>query len=331
MASQSYNRDIMEVFVTRRIPEIGIEKLREDHEVEVSDKPRNLSKEEIIESVKGKDAVLCLLTDMMDEEIIKAGDDLKVISNYAVGYDNIDVEAATERGIVVTNTPGVLTEATAEIAWALMMSVARNVVNGDEFVREDRFEGWDPTLMLGHELHGKTLGIVGMGNIGSKVAEMSQGFDMEVIYYNKSRNEDIEEKIGAEFVELDELLSRSDFVSLHVPLTDKTEGMIGKEELELMSYDSYLINTARGEVVDEDALVETLKEGGIAGAGIDVYADEPHGANPDYYDLDNVVLTPHLGSASHKAREGMAVMAAENILSILEGKEPENIVNPEVL
>ncbi len=321
----------MEVFVTRRIPEIGIEKLREDHEVEVSDKPRNLSKEEIIESVKGKDAVLCLLTDMMDEEIIKAGDDLKVISNYAVGYDNIDVEAATERGIVVTNTPGVLTEATAEIAWALMMSVARNVVNGDEFVREDRFEGWDPTLMLGHELHGKTLGIVGMGNIGSKVAEMSQGFDMEVIYYNKSRNEDIEEKIGAEFVELDELLSRSDFVSLHVPLTDKTEGMIGKEELELMSYDSYLINTARGEVVDEDALVETLKEGGIAGAGIDVYADEPHGANPDYYDLDNVVLTPHLGSASHKAREGMAVMAAENILSILEGKEPENIVNPEVL
>lgn len=331
MASQSYNRDIMEVFVTRRIPEIGIEKLREDHEVEVSDKPRNLSKEEIIESVKGKDAVLCLLTDMMDEEIIKAGEDLKVISNYAVGYDNIDVEAATERGIAVTNTPGVLTEATAEIAWALMMSVARNVVNGDEFVREDRFEGWDPTLMLGHELHGKTLGIVGMGNIGSKVAEMSQGFDMEVIYYNKSRNEDIEEKIGAEFVELDELLSRSDFVSLHVPLTDKTEGMIGKEELELMSYDSYLINTARGEVVDEDALVETLKEGGIAGAGIDVYADEPHGANPDYYDLDNVVLTPHLGSASHKAREGMAVMAAENILSILEGKEPENIVNPEVL
>ena len=321
----------MEVFVTRRIPEIGIEKLREEHEVEVSDKPRNLSKEEIIESVKGKDAVLCLLTDMMDEEIIKAGEDLKVISNYAVGYDNIDVEAATERGIVVTNTPGVLTEATAEIAWALMMSVARNVVNGDEFVREDRFEGWDPTLMLGHELHGKTLGIVGMGNIGSKVAEMSQGFDMEVIYYNKSRNEDIEEKIGAEFVELDELLSRSDFVSLHVPLTDKTEGMIGKEELELMSYDSYLINTARGEVVDEDALVETLKEGGIAGAGIDVYADEPHGANPDYYDLDNVVLTPHLGSASHKAREGMAVMAAENILSILEGKEPENIVNPEVL
>jgi len=268
---------------------------------------------------------------MIDEEIIEAGDDLKVISNYAVGYDNIDVEAATERGIVVTNTPGVLTEATAEIAWALMMSVARNVVNGDEFVREDRFEGWDPTLMLGHELHGKTLGIVGMGNIGSKVAEMSQGFDMEVIYYNKSRNEDIEEKIGAEFVELDELLSRSDFVSLHVPLTDKTEGMIGKEELELMSYDSYLINTARGEVVDEDALVETLKEGGIAGAGIDVYADEPHGANPDYYDLDNVVLTPHLGSASHKAREGMAVMAAENILSILEGKEPENIVNPEVL
>ncbi|MBS3781861.1 MAG: D-glycerate dehydrogenase [Candidatus Thermoplasmatota archaeon] len=320
----------MDIFVTRKIPEIGIEKLKERYDVEVSQKPRNLTKKELIENVKEKDALLCLLTDTIDEDIIDAGKDLKAISNYAVGYDNIDVGAATERGIAVTNTPGVLTEATAEIAWSLMMAVARNVVSGDKFVREDRFEGWDPTLMLGHELHGKTLGIVGMGNIGSKVAEISQGFDMDIIYYNRSEKKDIEEKLGAEYVELDELLVRSDFVSLHVPLTEETEGMIGEDELEKMNEDSYLINTARGEVVDEDALVETLKEGGIAGAGIDVYADEPHGANPDYYELDNVVLTPHLGSASFRAREGMAVMAAENIIAVLEGDEPDNIVNPTV-
>ncbi|MFW5945450.1 MAG: 2-hydroxyacid dehydrogenase [Candidatus Natronoplasma sp.] len=321
----------MDIFVTRRIPEVGIQKLRERHDVEVSKKSRNLTKEELVEGVKGKDALLCLLTDTIDEDIIDAGKDLKVISNYAVGYDNIEVKTATERGIAVTNTPGVLTEATAEIAWALMMAVARNVVPGDKFVRKDRFEGWDPTLMIGHELHGKTLGIVGMGNIGRKVAEMSQSFEMDVIYYNRSRKEKVENEVGAEYVELDELLSRSDFVSLHVPLTQETEEMIGSEELNKMSEDSYLINTARGEVIDEDALVETLKRGDIAGAGIDVYAAEPHGANPEYYELDNVVLTPHLGSASHRAREGMALMAAENIIAILEGEEPENIVNPSVL
>ena len=321
----------MDIFVTRKIPEIGIEKLKERFDVKVSQKPRNLTKEELIENVKGKDALLSLLTDTIDENIIDAGEDLKVISNYAVGYDNIEVKAATERGIAVTNTPGVLTEATAEIAWALMMAVARNVIKGDNFVRDDRFEGWDPTLMIGHELHGKTLGIVGMGNIGSKVAEISQSFEMDVLYYNRSRNYEVENKLGAEFVELDELLSRSDFVSLHVPLTEETEEMIGREELEKMSEDSYLINTARGEVVDEEALIEVLKKDGIAGAGIDVYADEPHGANPGYYELENVVLTPHLGSASYKAREGMAVMAAENIIAVLEGKEPENIVNPVVL
>ncbi len=321
----------MDIFVTRKIPEIGIRKLKKRYEVKVSQKSRNLTKEELIEGVKGKKAILCLLTDTIDEDIIDAGKDLKIISNYAVGYDNIDVEAATERDIAVTNTPGVLTEATAEIAWSLMMAVSRNVVQGDNFVREDNFEGWDPTLMIGHELHDKTLGIIGMGNIGGKVAEISQSFDMEVIYHNRSRKQEIENKTGAEYVDLDELLSRSDFVSLHVPLTEETEGMIGKEELDKMSEDSYLINTARGEVVDEKSLIETLREEGIAGAGIDVYADEPHGANPEYYDLENVVLTPHLGSASYKAREGMARMAADNIIAILEGEEPENIVNPSVL
>jgi len=254
-----------------------------------------------------------------------------VISNYAVGYDNIDVTAATEREIAVTNTPGVLTEATAEIAFSLMLAVARNVTEGDRFVREDRFEGWDPTLMLGHELHGKTLGIIGMGNIGSKVSEMSKGFDMDVLYYNRSRNKEAERKTDAEYVDLEHLLSRSDFISLHVPLTEETEKMIGAEELKKMKETAYLINTARGEVVDEDALIDALKENEIAGAGVDVYADEPHGANPGFYDLDNMVLTPHLGSATFRAREGMATMAADNLIDVLEGREPEHIVNPEVL
>ncbi|MFW5906829.1 MAG: 2-hydroxyacid dehydrogenase [Candidatus Natronoplasma sp.] len=321
----------MDVLITREIPDVGIEKVKEKYDVEVSQKSRNLSKEELIERVEGKDGMLCLLTDTIDEEVIGAGSDLKVISNYAVGYDNIDIEAATREGIVVTNTPGVLTEATAEITFALMLAVARNVVNGDRFTREDRFEGWDPMLMLGHELHGKTLGIVGMGNIGGKVAEISQGFDMDVLYHSRSKKEEIEKKIGAKYVDLDTLLSKSDFVSLHVPLTEETEKMIGKKELESMKDDAYLINAARGEVVDEDALVEVLKEEKIAGAGIDVYANEPHGANPDYYELDNVVLSPHLGSATHKAREGMAVKAAENLIAVLEGRKPEHIVNPEVL
>lgn len=321
----------MNVFVTREIPDVGLEMLEKKYELEINPENRNLKKDEIIEGVKGKDALLCLLTDNIDEEIIDAGEDLKVISNYAVGVDNIDIEAATERGIAVTNTPGVLTDATADIAWALMLSVARNVVKGDKFVRKDQFEGWDPKLMIGTELSGKTLGIIGMGNIGSAVARRSIGFDMDVIYHSRSRKEDVEEELGAKKVDLETLLKESDLVSLHVPLTDETEGLIGWKELDMMKESAYLINTARGEVTDEEALIEALTSDRVAGAGIDVYSDEPYGANPDFYDLDNVVLTPHLGSASHSARNGMARMAAENLTAVLEGKRPDHIINPEVL
>ncbi|MBS3816340.1 MAG: D-glycerate dehydrogenase [Candidatus Thermoplasmatota archaeon] len=321
----------MDVFVSREIPEPGLKKLRKRYEVQVSKKPRNLTKEELVENVAGKDALLCLLTDTIDRDVIKAGDELKVISNYAVGYDNIDVKAATERNIAVTNTPGVLTEATAELAVSLMLSAARNVVEGDKFVREDRFEGWDPTLMLGHELHEKTLGIIGMGNIGRKVAQICKGFEMDILYHSRTRKEKVEEKIGAEYTDIESLLSKADFVSLHVPLTDETEKMIGPKELEMMKEDAYLINTARGGVVDEEVLIDFLEEEKIAGAGIDVYADEPSNANPGYYDLNNVVLTPHLGSATHRAREGMATMAADNLIDVLEGRRPDHIVNPEVL
>ncbi len=321
----------MEVLVTRDIPEPGVEMLEEKYDVDLNQEPRMMEKEEILERIKGKDALLCLLTDEIDREIMGSSSELKVVSNYAVGYDNIDVEAATDLGIAVTNTPGVLTDATAEIAWSLIFAVARNIPQGDKFVRDDKFHGWDPTLMLGHELAGKTLGIIGMGNIGKAVARRSIGFDMDVLYYNRSRKKGIEEEIGAEKVDLETVLAESDIVSLHVPLTEETEGMIGEEEIESMDQNTYLINTARGEVVEEEALVEALESEKIAGAGIDVYADEPYGANPDYYELDNVVLTPHLGSATHRARGEMARMAAQNLIDVLEGKRPEHIVNPEVL
>lgn len=320
----------MDVFVTRRIPENGMKKLEERYNVSVNNEGRVLTKDEMIQEVKGKDAVLCLLTDNIDKDIIDAGDELKVISNYAVGYDNIDVDAATEMGIAVTNTPGVLTDATADLAWALIMAVSRNVARGDRFVREDKFEGWDPMLMLGHEVYGKTLGIIGMGNIGSAVARRAQGFDMDIIYYNRSRKEEIERELGAEKVDLDTLLRRADIVSLHVPLTEETQGLVGWREFENMKETAYLINTARGEVVNEEALIDALRSEKIAGAGVDVYSDEPYGANPDYYPLENIVMTPHLGSASHRAREGMAEMAADNLIAVLEGETPENIVNPEL-
>ncbi len=321
----------MKVFVTRKIPEAGLKMIREQYEVVVSDKDRPLEHAEIVKGVEDADALLCLLHDEIDVEIINAGKDLKIISNYAVGYDNIDVKAATERGIAVTNTPGVLTDATAEITWALMMAVSRHIVKGDRFVRKDRFSGWDPGLMVGHELSGKTLGIIGMGSIGTAVAGLSTGFNMDILYYNRSKNEEAEKKYCAKRVELEELLQSSDFVSLHVPLTEETKEMISWKELKTMKKSAYLINAARGDVVNEEALIEALRSKKIAGAGIDVYADEPYGANPDYYDLDNVVLAPHLGSATFRAREGMAVMAAENIVAMLEGKRPKYIVNPEIL
>lgn len=321
----------MEVFITRKIPEVGLNKIKERYDTEVNPDPRQLKKEEIIEGVKGKDGLLSFLTNDIDEEIMDAGDQLKVISNYAVGYDNIDVEAATERGIAVTNTPGVLTESTAEMAWALIFAVMRNVAKGDKYVREGKFEGWDPALMIGNEVQGKTIGIIGMGNIGSCVARKAKAFDMEILYYNRSRKEEIEKEIGAEYVKLKTLLSSSHIVSVHVPLTDETNKMISWDDLDEMKEESYLINTARGEIVNEEALIEALRHDKIAGAAIDVYADEPYGANSDYFDLDNVVLTPHLGSATTEARNGMSEMAADNLIAVLQGKEPKYIVNPEVL
>lgn len=318
------------VFVTRRIPESGIDMLRETCEVVVNGEDRVLSKEELIEGVKGKDALLCLLTDKIDAEVMDAGKSLKVIANYAVGFDNIDVEAATSRKIPVTNTPGVLTETTADLAWALLMSAARRIVEGDRFTREGKYKGWSPMLLLGRDVYGKTLGIVGFGRIGEAMARRANGFSMQVIYYDENRRSpEEEERLGVRYVSFPELLAQSDFISVHVPLMEKTYHMFGPAEFAAMKKTAILINTARGPVIDEAALVEALRKGDIAGAGLDVYEDEPL-LKPGLADLDNVVLAPHIGSASVETRTKMAIMVAQNVLAVLRGEVPPNILNREV-
>lgn len=319
------------VFITRSLPSPGIKMLEDRYEVEVNPDDRVLSKEEIITRVKDKDALLCLLTDAIDKDIIDAGKHLKIISNYAVGYNNIDVNYATAKGILVTNTPGVLSETTADLAFTLLMATARRIPEGDRFMREGKFTGWAPELLLGTDVHGKTLGIIGLGRIGTLVAKRAKGFDMKVLYYNASRKPEVERELGVKYVDLDDLLRDSDFVTLHVPLTSATKSLIGKKELALMKPTAYLINTSRGEVVDELALIEALKNKKLRGAGLDVFWGEPTDINPELYELNNAVLTPHIGSASFETRSKMAEMAAQAVIDAIEGKKPAHLVNPEVL
>lgn len=321
------------VYVTREIPQAGLDLLREFCDVEVNPEDRVLTREELIEAVRGRDGVLCLLTDTVDDEVLEAaGPRCKVFSNYAVGYNNIDVEAATRRGIAVTNTPGVLTKTTAELAWALMLSVARRIVEADRFTRAGKFRGWSPMLFLGSDLSGKVLGIIGAGRIGTAMALMSRGFGMRVLYYDPKieRNETLEYELEAKKVDLERLLRESDFVSIHVPLSDETRHLIDERALSLMKPTAYLVNTSRGPVVDEAALVRALKERRIAGAGLDVYENEPELA-PGLAECDNVVLAPHIGSATLETRSKMAKMAASNLIAVLRGERPQHIVNPEVL
>lgn len=319
------------VFVTRMIPYPAIELLKKRCDVEVNPEDRVLEKKELLEYVKGKDGVLCLLTDIIDDEVFEsAGPQCRIFANYAVGYNNIDVEAATRRKIIITNTPGVLTDATADLAWALLFSVARRIVEADRFTREGKFKGWAPELFLGMEITGKTLGIVGAGRIGSNFARKARSFSMKILYNATKRNPELEKECGATFVDLDTLLRESDFVSIHVPLVPETRHLIGAREFSLMKKTAILINTSRGPVVDEKALVTALKEKRIWGAGLDVYENEPD-IEPELLSFNNVVLLPHIGSATVETRTKMALMAAENILAFFNGEIPPNIVNPEVL
>lgn len=319
----------MKIFVTRKIPQAGLDLLREKHEIEVFPHDRIPTKQEIINGLRGKDGLLCLLTDPIDKEVIYSEPKLKTIASYAVGYNNIDVKAATERGVSVSNTPDVLTDTTAEMAWALLFSVARRIVEGDTFTREGKFKGWAPMLMLGQDVSNKTLGIIGAGRIGAAFALKSKGFNMNVLYADEKQNEILERELGAKKVSFDELIKKSDYISIHVPLTPSTKHLIGEKELQAMKKNTILINTSRGPVINEKSLIKALKEKWIFGAGLDVYENEPK-IEKELLKLDNAVLQPHSASATTETRTKMAIMAAENMIAGLNGKIPPNCVNIEV-
>ena len=319
----------MNIFVTRKIPHSGIKLLEKEHSVAVSSKDRVLSQEEIIDQAKEADGLLCLLTDTIDKDVISSLPNLKMIANYAVGVNNVDVEMATQKKIPVSNTPGVLTDTTAELAWALVFSVARRIVESDSFCRKGKFAGWGPMLMLGQDISKKTLGIIGAGRIGSAMALKSKGFDINVLYVNPEHNSVLESELDAQKTDLSTLLSKSDIVSLHVPLTDETYHLIGEKELESMKENAILVNTSRGPVVDENALIKALENNQIFGAGLDVYEKEPT-IPKGLKKLDNVIILPHIGSATKDTRSKMAEMAAENMLQGLNGEKPSNCVNPEI-
>ncbi len=315
------------ICVTREIPAAGIDLLSGcDASVRVSPHDRPLCHEELLAAVTGCDAVLCTLADTIDAAVMEAaGPKCRIFANYAVGYNNIDLAAAKERGILVTNTPGVLTEATADLAWALILAAARRVVEADAHFRSGQWTGWGPMQFLGYDLASSTIGIVGAGRIGTAVARRATGFSMRILYTGRQRRDEIE-ALGGQLVDLPTLLEESDIVSLHVPLAPETHHLIGRAELERMKPTAILVNTSRGPVVDEAALVAALQAGRIAAAGLDVYEDEPRPA-PGLVDLPNTVLLPHLGSATHQTRAKMATLAAGSIVAALAGRRPENLVD----
>jgi glyoxylate reductase len=326
------------VFVTRRLPGPCFEKLLQEFDAEVWPEWKEPPYEVILEKARAVDALVTLLTDRIDCRLIEEGakNRLRIIAQYAVGFDNIDVECATRHGVYVTNTPGVLTEAVADLTWALILAAARRIVEADRYVRSGEWyrggTAWHPELMLGMELSGKTLGIIGFGRIGRAVARRAKGFNMRVIYYDIVRApEDVEREIGARYVDLETLLRESDIVSIHVPLTPETRHMIGERELRMMKRTAILVNTARGAVVDTQALVKALKEGWIAAAALDVFEEEPLPPDHPLTKLPNVVLVPHIGSATRETRERMACLVLENLLAFRDGKEPPTLVNRDVV
>ncbi|EYT53914.1 2-hydroxyacid dehydrogenase [Kocuria sp. UCD-OTCP] len=311
------------VVVTGRVPDAAVEKLRAAHEVEMWPDPEPIGREELLRRVAGADAVVSLLTERIDAELLDAaGPQLQVVANVAVGYDNIDVPACSERDVVATNTPGVLTDATADIAFGLILIATRRLGEGERLIRSGQDWKWGMFFLLGSSLQGKTLGVVGMGAIGQATARRAKAFGMEIVYQSRSEiDPGIAAELGARRVDLDELLSVSDVVSLHCPYGPATHHLIGAEQLAAMKNSAYLVNTARGPIVDEAALAAALREGRIAGAGLDVYEHEPQ-VHPELLELDNVVLVPHLGSATVETRTAMAVLAADNVLAVLGGQRP---------
>jgi len=318
----------MKVLITRKIPGEFVERLKNaGFEVDLWNRDCPMGRQDLLERVVSVDALLSLLTDKIDAELMdKAGPSLKIISNYAVGFDNIDLDEAKKRGIVVTNTPSKeVNEAVAEHTWALILALSRRIVEADEATRRGGYYGWDPDIFLGRSLVGKTLGIIGLGNIGTMVARRAKGYEMNVIYNKHNPDPEAEKELGVKFASLDELLSTSDFISLHIPLTEETRGLINKETLGKMKRGSYLVNTARGPIVCEQDLAEALRTGVLAGAALDVFENEPN-INPELLAMENVILTPHIASSTWEARLKMTDQAVSAILDFFSGKTPENVV-----
>lgn len=323
--------DKKKVYITRRIPNEAIELLQKHFDVEINPLDRVLLRGELLEKVKGRDAVLCLLTDNIDKDIIEAaGEKCKIFANYGVACNNIDISKATKHGVIITNTPEVLDNATADLAWTLLMVVARRIVAADKFTRNGAFQSCDPMMFLGREITGKTLGLVGAGRIGFNFAKKAKAFDMKILYTDLIRNPKIEKELGAIYVDKETLLKQSDFVSLHVPLLPSTIHYIGEKEFSIMKNTSVIVNTCSGSVIDEKALVRALKNGEIWGAGLDVFEHEPN-IEPELLDMYNVSIVPHIASATMETRTNMGLVAAGNIIKVLNGEKPDTCVNLEVL
>ena len=317
----------MKLLITSNIPEKIYDDLDKHFEIRYHDSNVPLKKEEIMEMIKGQDALLCPLSDKIDKDVIDAGDNSKIIANYGAGFDNIDIDYAREKGIVVTNAPAPASAvSTAELAFGLMLAAARKIVSGDKVTRAEEFYGWRPTFYLGSQLKGKTLGIIGLGNIGKNLAKMARAFEMKVVYYSRTRKEDFEKEFDIEYLDRDEVIRSADFLSLHTAFVPDLRHMISKKELEMMKKSAILINASRGPIVDEDALADALIENVIAGAALDVYEFEPR-VNDKLMDLDNVILAPHLGNATFEARLEMGENAKDNLIDFKNGKNPKNKVN----
>ena len=323
--------DRYKVYITRRIPQAGIDLLRRVADVDVNPVDAPLNRQELLRKAADYDGIMGLLTDRIDAEFFAAAKRLKGYANYAVGFDNIDVKEATRRRLPVSNTPGVLTNATAECAWALLFAVARRVVESDAVMRSGKWSGWGPLQFIGGDVSGKTLGIVGAGRIGTAMALMSRGFRMKVLYTSSSgrKNGVLESELGARLVPFDQLLAEADFISVHTPLTPETRHLFDSKAFSRMKKSAYLINTARGPVIKEDDLVAALKSGEIAGAGLDVFEKEPAMAE-GLAELPNAVVLPHIGSATRRSRTDMAELAARNLIAMLKGQKPETCLNPEI-
>lgn len=316
------------IYISRKLPEEVVQPLRNKYEVRMWEKedvvvPRSI----LLQEAAKADALLTMLSEKVDEELLSTGKNLKVIANCAVGYDNIDIQAATKHGVAICNTPDVLTDTTADLTFALLMASARRIVEAAEFVKEGRWKSWSPLLLAGHDIHHKTIGIVGMGSIGAAVAKRAKGFDMNILYHNRSRKEQLESELGATYCSFEELIQQSDFVVCLTPLTPETKGLFTKDVFQKMKKTAILINASRGPVVDEKDLYEALQSGEIAAAGLDVFDNEPIGGEHPLLELANVVALPHIGSATIETRMKMMNLAAANIDAVLSGDEPKTLVN----